>query len=57
MDQLELECGDDPEAAAAAAECPEQVRLVDLAGAGAPLEALAETFGDGAWLLILDNLE
>ena len=29
----------------------------DLAGAGAPLEALAETFGDGAWLLILDNLE
>ncbi len=29
----------------------------DLAGAGSPLEALAETFGDGAWLLILDNLE
>src|SRR5262249_46982466 len=29
----------------------------DLAGAGAPVEALAETFGDGAWLLILDNLE
>jgi len=29
----------------------------DLAGAGAPLEVLAETFGDGAWLLILDNLE
>jgi len=29
----------------------------DLAGAGAPLEALAETFGDGAWLLVLDNLE
>jgi predicted ATPase len=29
----------------------------DLAGVGAPLEALAETFGDGAWLLILDNLE
>ena len=29
----------------------------DLAGVGAPVEALAETFGDGAWLLILDNLE
>jgi predicted ATPase len=29
----------------------------DLAGAGLPLEALAETFGDGAWLLVLDNLE
>ena len=29
----------------------------DLAGAGAPVEALAETFGDGAWLLVLDNLE
>jgi predicted ATPase len=29
----------------------------DLAGTGAPLEVLAETFGDGAWLLILDNLE
>ena len=29
----------------------------DLASAGAPLEALAETFGDGAWLLVLDNLE
>jgi len=28
-----------------------------LAGTGAPLEALAETFGDGAWLLVLDNLE
>ena len=28
-----------------------------LAGAGSPVEALAETFGDGAWLLILDNLE
>jgi predicted ATPase len=28
-----------------------------LAGAGAPVEALAEVFGDGAWLLILDNLE
>jgi hypothetical protein len=24
---------------------------------GVPAEALAETFGDGAWLLILDNLE
>jgi predicted ATPase len=30
---------------------------VGLAGAGAPVEALAETFGDGAWLLVLDNLE
>jgi predicted ATPase len=29
----------------------------DLAGAGAPVEALAETFGDGIWLLVLDNLE
>jgi hypothetical protein len=29
----------------------------DLAAAGSPLQALAETFGDGAWLLILDNLE
>jgi predicted ATPase len=29
----------------------------DLAGTGAPLEAVAETFGDGAWLLVLDNLE
>ncbi len=29
----------------------------DLAEAGSPLQALAETFGDGAWLLILDNLE
>jgi predicted ATPase len=29
----------------------------DLAGTDSPLEALAETFGDGAWLLILDNLE
>jgi hypothetical protein len=29
----------------------------DLAGTGAPAEALAEGFGDGAWLLILDNLE
>jgi hypothetical protein len=29
----------------------------DLAGAGAPVEAVAEMFGDGAWLLILDNLE
>jgi predicted ATPase len=28
-----------------------------LAGVGAPLEALAETFGDSAWLLVLDNLE
>ncbi len=30
---------------------------VDLARTGSPLDALAETFGDGAWLLILDNLE
>ena len=29
----------------------------DLAGAGSPLEALAERLGDDAWLLILDNLE
>ena len=29
----------------------------DLARTGSPFEALAETFGDGAWLLILDNLE
>jgi len=29
----------------------------DLARTGSPLEALAETFGDDAWLLILDNLE
>ena len=29
----------------------------DLARTDSPLEALAETFGDDAWLLILDNLE
>jgi predicted ATPase len=29
----------------------------DLAGTASPVEALAETFGDGAWLLIADNLE
>jgi predicted ATPase len=29
----------------------------DLAHTGSPLEALAGMFGDGAWLLILDNLE
>jgi predicted ATPase len=29
----------------------------DLAQACSPVEALAEMFGDGAWLLILDNLE
>ena len=29
----------------------------DLARTGSPVEALAETFGDDAWLLILDNLE
>src|SRR6516164_8481773 len=28
-----------------------------LAGTGSPLDALAERFSDGAWLLILDNLE
>jgi hypothetical protein len=48
----------------AAATRPEQVvagigRAVgaDLAGAHAPLEVLVEQFGDGAWLLVLDNLE
>jgi predicted ATPase len=30
---------------------------VALAGAGSPLEALVEQFGDGRWLLILDSLE
>jgi predicted ATPase len=29
----------------------------ELSRTGRPLEALAETFGDGAWLLIVDNLE
>jgi predicted ATPase len=29
----------------------------DMAGASSPVEALAEQFGDGRWLLILDNLE
>jgi len=29
----------------------------DLAGTGQPIDALAEQIGDGAWLLILDNLE
>src|SRR5215475_9423038 len=29
----------------------------DLAGAGAPLRALAEQLGDARWLLVLDNLE
>jgi predicted ATPase len=29
----------------------------DLAGAGSPLEALAEQLGDDRWLLLLDNLE
>lgn len=29
----------------------------DLAGAGSPLQAIAERLLDGAWLLILDNLE
>jgi predicted ATPase len=35
----------------------ERMAGADLARTGPPLEALAETFGDGAWLLILDNLE
>lgn len=30
---------------------------VDLSRTVAPLEVLAETFGDGAWLLIVDNVE
>jgi predicted ATPase len=34
-----------------------RVAGADLARTGSPLEALAETFGDGSWLLILDNLE
>jgi predicted ATPase len=29
----------------------------DLARTGSPVEVLAETFGDGGWLLVLDNLE
>jgi predicted ATPase len=29
----------------------------DVARTSSPLQALAETFGDGAWLLVLDNLE
>jgi predicted ATPase len=29
----------------------------DLTRTSSPLDAMAETFGDGAWLLILDNLE
>src|SRR5260370_3689625 len=29
----------------------------DLAGTGPPLQAVGERLGDGAWLLILDNLE
>jgi len=29
----------------------------DLSRAGSPLEALADVFGDGTWLLVLDNLE
>jgi predicted ATPase len=29
----------------------------DLTGTGPPVQALGETFDDGAWLLILDNLE
>jgi len=27
-----------------------------VAGTGSPVEALAEALGDGAWLLVLDNL-
>ena len=34
-----------------------RVAGADLARTGSQAEALAETFGDGAWLLILDNLE
>jgi predicted ATPase len=34
-----------------------QAAGVDLTRTSAPVEALAEAFGDGAWLLILDNLE
>ena len=34
-----------------------QAAGADLAGAGSPVQALAERLGDGAWLLILDNLE
>jgi predicted ATPase len=34
-----------------------RVAGADLSRTGSPLEALAEMFGDGAWLLILDNLE
>ena len=29
----------------------------DLSGTGSPVDALAERIGDGAWLLILDNME
>jgi predicted ATPase len=29
----------------------------DMAGTGSPLDALAERFANGAWLLILDNME
>ena len=36
---------------------PSAGRLAPTWPRGAPLEALAETFGDGAWLLVLDNLE
>jgi len=34
-----------------------RVAGADLTRTGSPLEALAEMFGDGSWLLILDNLE
>jgi hypothetical protein len=49
-----LEAVTDPELALAAVG---RMAGADLARTGSPLEALAETFGDGAWLLILDNLE
>jgi Domain of unknown function (DUF4062) len=49
-----LETVNDPGLALVAIE---QMAGADLARTGSPVEALAETFGDGAWLLILDNLE
>jgi predicted ATPase len=30
---------------------------IDVAWTESPLQAMAETFGDGAWLLVLDNME
>jgi predicted ATPase len=49
-----LETVTDPELALAAIG---RAAGAGLTGTSAPVEALAETFGDGAWLLILDNLE